>query len=149
MKGKFSYLSPEVATGQAVDARADIFALGVCLWEMLAGRRLFLGDTDYETVQAVSNAEVPSLVGDHPEVDPLFEALLLKALAQGSGRPIPNGARVWRCAGELSVSPPDEGDVVRHRQPRQSGARTPEVGPATADDDRRHDSRGARPFHVA
>jgi len=82
VKGKFSYLSPEVATGQDVDARADIFALGVCLWEMLAGRRLFLGDTDYETVQAVSNADVPSLVGVHPEVDPQIEGLLLKALAR-------------------------------------------------------------------
>ncbi|MBW2718002.1 MAG: protein kinase [Deltaproteobacteria bacterium] len=68
VKGKFSYLSPEVATGQNIDQRADIFALGVCLWEMLAGRRLFLGDTDYETVQAVSNADVPSLIGVHPEV---------------------------------------------------------------------------------
>jgi serine/threonine-protein kinase len=67
VKGKFSYLSPEVATGQDVDERADIFALGVCIWEMLA---------------AVSNAEVPSLVGVHPEVDPEFEALLLKALAK-------------------------------------------------------------------
>jgi serine/threonine protein kinase len=82
VKGKFSYLSPEVATGQEVDERADIFALGVCIWEMLAGRRLFLGDTDYETVQAVSNADVPSLVGVHPEVDPQFEALVLKALAR-------------------------------------------------------------------
>jgi serine/threonine-protein kinase len=82
VKGKFSYLSPEVAGGQDVDQRADIFALGVCLWEMLAGRRLFLGDTDYETVQAVSNADVPSLVGTHPEVDPEFESLMLKALAK-------------------------------------------------------------------
>ncbi len=82
VKGKFSYLSPEVATGQEVDERADIFALGVCLWEMLAGRRLFLGDTDYETVQAVSNANIPSLVGDHPEIEPQFEALILKALAR-------------------------------------------------------------------
>jgi serine/threonine protein kinase len=82
VKGKFSYLSPEVATGQDVDERADIFALGVCLWEMLAGRRLFLGDTDYETVQAVSNADVPSLVGVHPEVDPEVESLLLRALAR-------------------------------------------------------------------
>jgi serine/threonine-protein kinase len=71
-----------VATGQEVDERADIFALGVCIWEMLAGRRLFLGDTDYETVQAVSNADVPSLVGVHPEVDPQFEAMILKALAR-------------------------------------------------------------------
>ena len=82
VKGKFSYLSPEVATGQEVDERADIFALGVCIWEMLAGRRLFLGETDYETVQAVSKAEVPSLVGKHPEVDEQFEALLLETLAK-------------------------------------------------------------------
>jgi len=82
VKGKFSYLAPEVATGQAVDQRADIFALGVCIWEMLGGRRLFLGDTDYETVEAVAGARVPSLVGDHPEVDPAFEAVLLNALAK-------------------------------------------------------------------
>ncbi len=82
VKGKFSYLSPEVANGQDVDERADIFALGVCIWEMLAGRRLFLGDTDYDTVQAVSAAEVPSLIGDHPEVDAEFEALVMRALAK-------------------------------------------------------------------
>jgi serine/threonine-protein kinase len=82
VKGKFSYLSPEVAKGQPIDARADIFALGVCLWEMLAGRRLFLGDTDYETVQAVSAARVPSLVGLHAEVDPQFDGLVRRALAK-------------------------------------------------------------------
>jgi serine/threonine protein kinase len=82
VKGKFSYLSPEVASGQPADERADIFALGVCLWEMLAGRRLFLGETDYETVQAVSAAKVPSLVGTHPEVDEQFNAVIQKALAR-------------------------------------------------------------------
>jgi len=82
VKGKFSYLSPEVASGQPADERADIFALGVCLWEMLAGRRLFLGETDYETVQAVSAAAVPSLVGTHPEVDESFDAIIQKALAR-------------------------------------------------------------------
>ncbi len=82
VKGKFSYLSPEVASGQQADERADIFALGVCLWEMLAGRRLFLGETDYETVQAVSAAKVPSLVGTHPEVDEQFDALVQRALAR-------------------------------------------------------------------
>ena len=85
VKGKFSYLSPEAATGKEVNERADIFALGVCIWEMLAGRRLFLGDTDYETVQAVSSAEVPSLVGDHPDVEPEFEKLLMKSLARDPG----------------------------------------------------------------
>jgi len=82
VKGKFSYLSPEVASGRPADERADIFALGVCLWEMLAGRRLFLGETDYETVQAVSAADVPSLVGTHPEVDEQFDAIVQKALSR-------------------------------------------------------------------
>jgi serine/threonine-protein kinase len=82
VKGKFSYLSPEVASGQGADERADLFALGVCLWEMLAGRRLFLGETDYETVQAVSAAKVPSLVGTHAEVDEELDALLQKSLAR-------------------------------------------------------------------
>ena len=39
IKGKFSYLSPEAALGQPVDHRTDIFAVGIILWEMLAGRR--------------------------------------------------------------------------------------------------------------
>jgi serine/threonine-protein kinase len=82
VKGKFSYLAPEVASGKPADARADIFALGVCIWEMLAGRRLFLGETDYDTVQAVSAANVPSLVGAHSEVDAEFELILAKALAR-------------------------------------------------------------------
>src|SRR3954465_5424266 len=51
VKGKFSYLSPEAAAGLEVDHRADIFATGVILYELLTGRRLFLGDSDYHTVE--------------------------------------------------------------------------------------------------
>jgi serine/threonine-protein kinase len=82
VKGKFSYLSPEAALGQPVDARADIFALGIVLWEMLAGRRLFLGETDYQTVKLVQLANVPSLTRLNPEVDEEFEQVLLKALTR-------------------------------------------------------------------
>src|ERR1044071_8276494 len=53
IKGKFSYLSPEAALGEEVDARTDVFAVGIILWELLAGRRLFLGDSDIETVRMV------------------------------------------------------------------------------------------------
>ena len=56
IKGKFSYLSPEAALGQEVDTRTDIFAVGIILWEMLAGQRLFLGDTDFQTVKKVQQA---------------------------------------------------------------------------------------------
>ncbi len=82
VKGKFSYLSPEAAMGEEVDARADIFALGIVLWEMLAGRRLFLGETDYQTVKLVQQAAIPSLTRLNPEVDEEFEGILLKALAR-------------------------------------------------------------------
>lgn len=80
VKGKFSYLSPEAARGENVDERADIFALGIVLWEMLAGRRLFLGETDYQTVKLVQQAQVPSLSRINPQVDEEFEGVLAKAL---------------------------------------------------------------------
>lgn len=80
VKGKFSYLAPEAALGENVDARADVFAMGIVLWEMLAGRRLFLGETDYQTVKLVQQANVPSLSRLNPEVDEEFEGVLGKAL---------------------------------------------------------------------
>ncbi len=80
VKGKFAYLSPEAARGETVDARADVFAVGVVLWEMVAGRRLFLGETDYATVKLVQKAEVPSLSRLNPEIDAEFEAVLAKSL---------------------------------------------------------------------
>ncbi len=149
VKGKFSYLSPEVANGQPADERADIFALGVCLWEMLAGRRLFLGETDYETVQAVSTAAVPSLVGTHPEVDESFDAIIQKALARRPEGSLPIGSRIRRRVGKLLVPSPDEGDFVRYCQPREGNPREAEVGTATTGDDRHDDSGGARALHVA
>jgi serine/threonine protein kinase len=82
VKGKFSYLSPEAAMGKPVDARADVFALGVVLWEMLAGKRLFLGESDYHTVKLVQKAEVPTLVGLHPDVDAEFDAVVRVALTR-------------------------------------------------------------------
>ncbi len=82
VKGKFSYLSPEAALGQPVDARTDIFALGIVLWEMLAGRRLFLGETDYQTVKLVQQANIPSLARLNPEVDSELEQVIQKALTR-------------------------------------------------------------------
>jgi eukaryotic-like serine/threonine-protein kinase len=82
IKGKFSYLSPEAAMGEPVDGRTDIFAVGIMLWEMLAGRRLFLGETDLETVRQVQSAQVPNLRQFNPEVTPDLERVVQKALAR-------------------------------------------------------------------
>lgn len=86
IKGKFSYLSPEAALGQEIDGRTDIFAVGIILWEMLAGRRLFMGDTDLETVRQVQAARVPSVRQFNPDVTEELEAVLMKSLAGDPAR---------------------------------------------------------------
>ena len=82
VKGKFSYLSPEAASGIEVDHRADIFAVGILLWEMFTGRRLFYGDTDYQTVELVRQARIPSLAALNPEIDSELENIVRQALAR-------------------------------------------------------------------
>jgi len=82
VKGKFSYLSPEAASGQNVDHRADVFAVGIILWEMFTGRRLFYGETDYQTVELVRQARVPSIAALNPEIDTEIEQVVRKSLAR-------------------------------------------------------------------
>jgi serine/threonine-protein kinase len=82
VKGKMSYLSPEAARGENVDHRADIFSVGVLLYEMLTSKRLFYGDTDYQTVELVRNAKIPPIAAQNPEVEPEFEEICRKALAR-------------------------------------------------------------------
>jgi serine/threonine protein kinase len=82
VKGKMSYLSPEAARGENVDHRADIFSVGILLYEMLTSKRLFYGDTDYQTVELVRNAKIPPIAAQNPEVEPEFEEICRKALAR-------------------------------------------------------------------
>jgi serine/threonine-protein kinase len=82
IKGKFSYLSPEAAMGQDVDARTDIFAVGIILWELLAGQRLFLGDTDFQTVKKVQQAQIPAISQINKSVPPELEKIINRSLAR-------------------------------------------------------------------
>jgi len=82
IKGKFSYLSPEAAMGKEVDLRTDVFAAGIILWEMLSGRKLFQGDSDFETVKLVQKAEIPSISKINPGVDAKLESLINKCLTR-------------------------------------------------------------------
>jgi serine/threonine protein kinase len=82
IKGKFSYLSPEAAMGGDVDARTDIFAVGIILWELLAGQRLFLGETDFQTVKKVQQAQVPPITSLNRTVPPELERIINKTLAR-------------------------------------------------------------------
>jgi serine/threonine-protein kinase len=96
IKGKFSYLAPEAAMGQDVDARTDIFAVGIILWELLAGQRLFLGDTDFQTVKKVQAAQVPSISQINKRVPPELERIVNKTLAR-------EPAQRYRTARELGL----------------------------------------------
>ena len=80
IKGKFGYLAPETVREQPVDKRVDIFALGIILWEMLAGRRLFLGETDFATVRLVRDAVIPKL-----QIPAELDRILTRTLARESG----------------------------------------------------------------
>ena len=64
-----------------MDSRADIFACGIILFELLTARRLFLGETDVQTVELVRRAQIPPITKYNPEVLPDLEKIVLKALA--------------------------------------------------------------------
>jgi tetratricopeptide (TPR) repeat protein len=64
--GTMAYMAPEQARGRPVDARADLFALGVVLYEVLAGRRPFGGETATDTVAAILKDDPPPLPGRVP-----------------------------------------------------------------------------------
>ncbi len=82
IKGKFSYLSPEAAHGREVDQRADIFSVGIILWEMLAGRKLFSGESDYQTVKQVQRADVPRITEINKDTNTELESIIKRALAR-------------------------------------------------------------------
>jgi serine/threonine-protein kinase len=86
IKGKFSYLSPEAVEQKEVDSRADIFSAGILLWELLTNERLFLGETDLDTVNLVRQAHVPSLVNLNTQVPPPLEKVCRRALARDRNR---------------------------------------------------------------
>lgn len=138
IKGKFSYLSPEAALGESVDLRTDLFAVGVILWEMLAGRRLFLGETDLQTVRLVQAAEIPDIRRFNPEITPQVDAAIRRSLARDprqryqSAREM--GAELNRVMFTLgvAVSPFDLATIVtevaKERQKKKDKAKTSIIG---------------------
>jgi serine/threonine protein kinase len=82
LKGKFSYMSPEQVSGQPIDRRSDIFSLGVVFFEMLTGKRLFLGKNDVETLEKIRKADVPPPSVFNSAVPPELDRIVLKALSK-------------------------------------------------------------------
>ncbi len=82
VQGKFPYMAPEQVNRLPVDRRADVFAAGIVLHEMLTGRRLFAAPTEIETLRRVDACEVapPSLYNPHVSIG--LDAVVLKALSR-------------------------------------------------------------------
>lgn len=82
IKGKPSYLSPEQISGESLDGRSDIFALGTVLWELLASRKLFAADNDFGVLKLIENCanhvKPPSMY--NPKVPKELDAIVLKCL---------------------------------------------------------------------
>ena len=83
IKGKLAYMSPEQAWGNPIDHRSDIFSLGIVLYEMITGKRLFKGTTEIKTLEMVREAKSepfsPSLVAVIPSE---LESIVMKALSK-------------------------------------------------------------------
>ncbi|BDG07148.1 serine/threonine-protein kinase [Anaeromyxobacter paludicola] len=87
LKGKLAYMAPEQARAEPVDGRADVFALGVVLWELCAGRRLFARDGDAATLAAVTSGEPISRPSEWNElVPPALDEAIASALARDPAR---------------------------------------------------------------
>jgi len=82
LKGKFSYMSPEQALGHAIDSRADVFSLGVCIFESITGRRLFHRKAQYETLKATLESDPPPLSAFRDDIPDGLEKIVRRALAK-------------------------------------------------------------------
>ena len=97
VKGKFAYMSPQQCLGEPIDGRADVFALGICLYEALTGKPLYHRKTQYETMRAVMEEPVPSVRQYRPELPETIDAIVGKALAK-------NPDERFGSAGDLQIA---------------------------------------------
>jgi len=111
LKGKLSYMSPEQAWGKSVDHRSDIFSLGIVLYEMLTGRKLFQGDSEVGTLELVRKAKVEPLPSSiNRDMPSNLEAKVLKALAREASERYQNASDMeldlWGAAFKLPSGDP-------------------------------------------
>ncbi len=82
LKGKYAYMSPEQARGQAVDARSDVFCVGILLWELATWQRLFKRPTEMATLMAVAEEPIRAPRSVEATIPAELDRLIMKALAR-------------------------------------------------------------------
>jgi len=82
MVGTLKYMSPEQVQGRPIDARADLFAAGIVLYQLLTGKRPFDGDTDFSTIQQIVGHTPAPPSSFNPQLPVAIDAVVAKALAK-------------------------------------------------------------------
>ncbi|WP_437829737.1 serine/threonine-protein kinase [Sorangium sp. So ce1153] len=152
LQGKAGYMSPEQARGEALDARSDIFATGILLWELLAGRRMYSAgsaplskeEARGELLELARRAVIPPLVERGLPDEATLHAIVARALAEAPEDRYPSAAAMLRdvaayaTAAEMAASPLRFGawlrdnfgaEIVAARRARERAVRALELGP--------------------
>ncbi len=90
--GSLLYMSPEQVRGSAVDARSDLYSLGIVLYELTAGRCPFDSDSTYDVLNAQLNTPPPTPISINPAMPESLNAIILKALEKGARETLPKRA---------------------------------------------------------
>ncbi|MEC7522103.1 MAG: PEGA domain-containing protein [Myxococcota bacterium] len=106
LKGKVPYMSPEQAQGLDLDKRSDIFSLGIMLFELTTGRRLFRGKNEMETLRKIVEEEYPQPRQLNPNLNPRLEEIILRSLEK-------DPERRYQTASEMQA---DLEDYIRSEQ---------------------------------
>jgi tRNA A-37 threonylcarbamoyl transferase component Bud32 len=102
--GTPQYMAPEQALGEPIDARSDLYALGIVLYEMLAGQPPFRGDSPLATLALQVNAPLPKLRAINPAVPEGVEGMIERALAKDPAQRYPTAAEFRAALQEAAVS---------------------------------------------
>jgi serine/threonine protein kinase len=94
VKGKLAYMAPEQVAGESLDHRADLYAAGIVLWELLVGRRLFDGASGASILAAVLQGPPGSPRAFVPEVTESIDAVCMRALANDRDARYATGAEL-------------------------------------------------------
>jgi len=120
LKGKYGYMSPEQVTGQPLDGRSDLFAVGIVLAEMLMGRRLFSGGTELEVLLMVRDGRLERLDKYCTDIPDDLDRIVRKSLRRSAEDRYPTAAAFRDALAELlfrwgcRLGPRDVGAVFRH-----------------------------------